>query len=122
MMKGYLESKGVSVAEHKIANSLQRVAPDKYDERRHDTIERVNPIPYRAHYFGHKLHLDQNEKLRMYGTTHVVARDGYSGKVVSYLTLPVKNNLAINEHIFRYSNFPRSYNFCCEQIIPDLLF
>ena len=102
MMKGYLESRGIHVAEHRVAESLQRVAPEQYEERRHDTIDRVNPIPYCTHYFGHKLHIDQNEKHVRYGATHVVARDGYSGKIVSHLTLPVKNNIAIYEHIFRY--------------------
>ena len=27
----------------------------------------LNPIPYHAEYFGHKLHMDQNEKLNMFG-------------------------------------------------------
>ena len=48
------------------------------------------------------LHVDQNEKLVKYGVTHEIARDGFSGKIVSYLTLPIKNNLAIYEHIYRY--------------------
>ncbi|WAQ94000.1 hypothetical protein MAR_006471, partial [Mya arenaria] len=30
----------------------------------------INPIPYFAEYFGHKLHTDQNEKLAMFGATH----------------------------------------------------
>jgi len=40
----------------------------------------VNPVPYRANYFGEKLHFDQNEKLVTYGVTHVLAVDGYSRK------------------------------------------
>ena len=44
--------------------------------------QQTNPIPYQAEYFGHKLHLDQNEKLAMYGVTHVCAIDGYSAKVI----------------------------------------
>ena len=35
---------------------------------------------YEAHHFGDKLHLDQNEKLVMYGVTEVLAIDGYSRK------------------------------------------
>lgn len=58
---------------------------------------------YVALYFGHKLHVDQNEKLIQFGVTHVIARDGFSGKIVAYATMPVKNNLAIYESIFRYS-------------------
>ena len=52
----------------------------------------MNPVRYEAKYFGHKCHIDQNEKLIHYGVTHVVARDGFSGKIVSSLTLPIKNN------------------------------
>ena len=46
-----------------------------------NTLDHVNPVQYAALYFGHKLHIDQNEKLKMYGVTHVVARDGFSGKI-----------------------------------------
>nr|XP_033474294.1 uncharacterized protein LOC117251836 [Epinephelus lanceolatus] len=50
---------------------------------------------------GHKLHLDQNEKLGMFGVTHVLAVDGYSSKIVGHLTMPVKNNLVIYEDVYR---------------------
>ena len=103
MMKGYLESKGIKVAESRVAESLQRVAPLQYDHRRDDTVGRLNPSPYFAMYFGHKLHIDHNEKLARYGVTHIVARDGFSGKIICYSTMPVKNNLAIYESIFRYT-------------------
>jgi hypothetical protein len=52
-------------------------------------------------YFGRKLHLDQNEKLVMFGMTHVIAVDGYSGKVVAKSTMAVKNNLVIYDEVFR---------------------
>ena len=48
----------------------------------------VNPVVYRANYFGEKLHFDQNEKLVMYGVTHVLAVDGYSRKIVGFVTMP----------------------------------
>ena len=102
LMKGYLESRGITIGEHKISSSLLRVAPASYENRRCNTTDCTNPTPYYARYFGHKLHLDQNEKLVMYGVTHVVAVDGYSGKIVSYVTSPVKNNLVIYEKIWRY--------------------
>ena len=50
---------------------------------------------------GHKLHMDQNEKLVMFGVTHVIAVDGYSNKIVANATMPVKNNLAIYEEVYR---------------------
>lgn len=50
---------------------------------------------------GHKLHLDQNEKLGMFGVTHVLAIDGFSSKIVAESTMPVKNNLIIYEEVYR---------------------
>ena len=50
----------------------------------------MNPIPYRVTAHGEKLHLDKNEKVVMYGMTHVVAIDGYSRKLVGFIMLPVK--------------------------------
>ena len=38
-MKGVLESKGVKVAESRVANALQRVAPTQYQQRRNDTVD-----------------------------------------------------------------------------------
>ena len=35
---------------------------------------------------------DQNEKLVHYGVTYVMARDGYSGKLVGAAVMPRKNN------------------------------
>ena len=35
--------------------------------------------------------LDQNEKVVMYRMTHVVAIDGYSRKIIGFITLLVKN-------------------------------
>ena len=86
MIKGYLESKLISVGESKVSKSLQRVAPNHYASRRSRTTHRTNPRPYFARCFGHKLHLDQNEKLINYGVPHVISVDGYSGKIVTHIT------------------------------------
>ena len=53
-------------------------------------IYSLNPLPYRAMYFGEKLHLDQNEKCVMFGVTHVVAIDGYSRKNRNFVVLMCK--------------------------------
>ena len=103
MMKGHLLSKGLNVSEARISSSLQRVCPDGYQSRRTNTINPTNPVRYSANYYGHKLLVDQNEKLATYSVTHVLARDGYSGKIVSYLTLPVKN-VAIYDQVFKYDD------------------
>uniref|UniRef100_A0A1X7UCZ5 Uncharacterized protein n=1 Tax=Amphimedon queenslandica TaxID=400682 RepID=A0A1X7UCZ5_AMPQE len=55
-------------------------------------IDTTNPVPYHASGFGHKLHLDQKEKVK-FGVTHVFGVDGYSGLIVSHFTMLVKNNI-----------------------------
>lgn len=111
MIKGLLDSKGVFLSK-KIAKSLERVDPEAYDERRHNTLDRTNPVPYYASGFGHKLHLDQNEKLVMFGLTHVLAVDGYSSLIVAHTIMPTKNNLLIYEHICRYKNMGSVWSLC----------
>ena len=61
----------------------------------------MNPISYTAQYFGHKLHMDQNEKIGMFRCTHVLAIDGYSGKIVAWKSMPMKNNLIIYDSVYR---------------------
>ena len=38
----------------------------------------------------------------MFGVTHICAIDGYSGKIVGFVSMPVKNNIEIYKHLFRY--------------------
>ena len=38
----------------------------------------------------------------MFGVTHVMARDGYSGMIVAFSTMPVKNKLIICDKIYRH--------------------
>jgi len=102
MMKGYIQQKyNVKIGQNRIANALATVAPTYNQRRRSNTARLMNPIPYRADYFGHKLHLDQNEKLVMYGVTHVIAIDGHSRFIVAGTTMPVKNNVVIYNEIYR---------------------
>ena len=49
---------------------------------------------------GQKIHIDQNEKLVMFGSTHVCAIDGFSGKLVGFVIMPRKNNIIIYEHLY----------------------
>ena len=90
MIKGLLDSKVVYIREGKVAESLKRVDPQTYARTSNNTVDRRN---HHALGFGHKLHLDQNEKLVMFGVTHVLAADCYSGMIVSHVTMPIKNNL-----------------------------
>ena len=99
-MKGLLASKGIHVSENRIGKSLKRVDPSNHIYRATLTHFQTNPMPYSASYFGHKIHVDQNEKLIMFGVTHVVAVDGYSGKIVAAVLMPIKNCVAIYEHVY----------------------
>ena len=99
-MTGLLASQGLSVSEQRVGESLQRVHPIYNHARRTNVAHQTNPIPYRADYFGHKLHVDQNEKLVMFGVTHVCGIDGYSGKIVGFVTMPIKNCVDIYSHFF----------------------
>ena len=45
--------------------------------------------------------MDQNEKMVMYGVTHVMAVDGYSRKIVGMVTMPVKNAITIYHTLLR---------------------
>lgn len=78
-----------------------RVAPVYLQHRRRCTYRQFNPTPYYAEYHGHKLHLDQNEKLIHFGVTHVAASDGYSSKLLGIVTMPIKNNMLIYDDLFR---------------------
>ena len=50
------------------------------------------------------MHINQNEKLVMFGLTHVTAIDGYSGKIVAFKKKAIKNNATIYETIYKYVN------------------
>lgn len=103
MITGYLNQKhpGKGFGEARVGRALSKVHP-RYNTRRRNNIARLtNPIPYRADYFGHKLHIDQNEKLIRYGTTHVIAIDGHSRFIVAHSIMSIKNNLVIYEEVFR---------------------
>ena len=47
------------------------------------------------------MHMDQNEKLVHYGVTYVMARDGYSGKIIGAAVMPRKNNEVIYANVYR---------------------
>lgn len=105
MIKGFLKSKRIDAGDRRVGKALSVVSPLYHVARCANVQRNINPLPYKADYFGHKLHIDQNEKLVTYGLTHVCASDGYSGKLVSlgetrYLT---KLKLSLKETTnFRY--------------------
>ena len=101
MLKGYLASKGVTISERHLRSVVPQVAPSQHQQRQQGQVDRTNPRLYHADYFGEKLHMDQNEKLVMYGVTYVLARDGYSGKIVAGTVMSYKNNLIVYDKVYR---------------------
>lgn len=99
-MTGLLAADGFKVAEKRVGHSLRKVRPDYHQKRSTCTHSQINPVPYTSNYFGEKLHVDQNEKLVMFGVTHACAVDGYSGMVVGFVTMPLKNNITIYQELY----------------------
>ena len=64
---------------------------------RRDTLteRQKNPQPYLACYFGGEIHIDHNNKLVMFGVTHICGVDGFSGKIVGFYSIPIKNCVTI---------------------------
>ena len=100
-LTGLLRSEGITVGEQRVRESMRRVTPVYIEHRHRNTYHQINPVPYYAQYYGHKLHIDQNEKLVQFGVTHVAAADGYSGKLMGIITMPIKNPILIYDLLYR---------------------
>lgn len=87
-----------------LLNHYVGAVQDSHHARRSETARLLNPMPYHADYFGHKFHCDQNEKLVMFGVTHICGIDSFSGKVVGFVNMPIKNCFEIYAHFFRLVN------------------
>ena len=78
MMTGHIRhSTGLCLGMNKVGQALKRANPEQHREQQTLSTRHFNHIPYYAEYFGHRLHLDQNENLIQYGMTEVIAVDGY---------------------------------------------
>ena len=91
-LHGLLRSEGVHVSKERLGRALSRTYPLAFSHRSHSMQRAVNPVPYCARFYGEKIHLDQNEKLVMYGVVHVVAVDGFSRKIVGFSTISIVPN------------------------------
>lgn len=100
MVKGYLKGNGIVASHKRIAGILKAADPAAAAARTCRRDKRANPIPYHAAHFGDKLHIDQNEKLIMFGVCHVAGIDGATCKIVSHQVFPEKNCRAIYEDFF----------------------
>ena len=91
-MTSLMLSKSICTSEGKVRQSLKRLDPASHQIRHEGAGRSLNPKCYNADYFGDKVRMDQNERLEMFGVTHVMAWDGYSGMIVEFSMMPVKNN------------------------------
>ena len=74
MMKGLWPQKELECLSPELVHPCSVSVPG---DIRTNSVNRLNPVKYATTYFGHKFHMDQNEKLITFGVTHVMARDGY---------------------------------------------
>ena len=101
-IRALLEITAGTVSQRRVSRALQLVAPVAHQARAQNTLERQNPVPYFAPYFGYKGHFEQNEKIGQdYGCTHVLMIDGCSRLVPGNASMPVKNPISIYEFPFR---------------------
>ena len=64
MITGYLRQKhNVAIAENRVDTALSIESLQFRTQKKSSSARAVNIIPYRADYFGHKLNIEQNEKL-----------------------------------------------------------
>ena len=116
-MTCYLAQKDdVHLGVKKVGRALAEVCLQHYSQRK------TNPIPYCADYFGHKLYMDQNEKLMVYGVTHVLAIAGHSHSIAAFSTMPIKNNAKCYDEVYRYVFYSLEFQTLSEESCPILLF
>ena len=87
-------------------------------QRTANVVHHLNPVPYRASFFREKLHLDQNEKLCMYGTVHILAVDGYSGKIIIGIYYHTQKESYCNIQIFVSPSPPNSWHLATNKNGP----
>ena len=86
---------------HGAKEGLHHPCRELHHSSRHLCNHSLNPLPYYANCFDDKLHLDQNEKCAIFGMTHVLAIEGYSRKIVGFITIPKKNATIVYDLLFR---------------------
>ena len=100
-VRAMLEITPGAASQRRISEASHHVAPHPFQARTFDTLERTNPIPYFAPYFGYKGHFDQNKKVaQTFGMTYMYLIDS-SRFILGAVTMPIKNPILIYEHLFR---------------------
>ena len=114
--KGYIDQKvnRAFASECRVGSSLLHVAPYYHNHRQQGTERQLNPQPYTAEYHGHKLHIDQNEKLAAYGVVHDCAIDSYSRYIPALVCMPVKNSVIIIKIFLKNNSEQHFSNRSCQ--------
>ena len=83
----------MNVGETEIGKFLGEINSEA--QRRRQSVDScsLNPKVYSTKYIGDKIHYDQDEKLGIFGFVHVCASDGFSSKIVEYVTMAKKTTL-----------------------------
>ena len=100
-LRHQLNGTGIRVSQRRIARIQRQVALNACNASRRDLLNQMNPVPYRAPFFGHKAHMEQNEKMEMYGCTHVALIYGCSRYICRFITILTKNPILIYKYLFR---------------------
>ena len=100
------------IADNYVGKALRDVNPGYQQASLNQAEQKLDPFPYHASHFGHKLDIGQNEKLIMYGGAHICTIDGFSAKVVWFISAPVKKNAEVYGHVCPSFYYCNSGNFC----------
>ena len=73
MMHVVMKTKVINVSETKISKKFGEINPEAQRKRQNVAGRLLNPKVYKAKYFGQKIYYNQNEKLGMFGVSHVCA-------------------------------------------------
>lgn len=101
VMTGMLRAAGFRLGERSVRQAQILMKPVYTQMRREGTASQMNPHVYPTEYVGQQLYMDQNEKLNDFGVTEVLASDSFSGKILGFSVMPIKNNLTIYDEIYR---------------------
>ena len=95
MLTGALRAQGVNASEDRVRRAMMVADPVNHAIRVTDGHRRFNPVPYNSQYFGHKLHIDLNEKLVDFKCVLIGAFDGYSGMLMACFAVHRKNTIDV---------------------------
>ena len=93
MLTGALRAQGVHASEMRVRRAIMEAYPVNHAIRVTNGHRRFNPVPYNSQYFGHKLHLNLNEKL--VDCVLIGAIDGYSGMLMACFAVHRKSTVDV---------------------------